>query len=438
MTRTVIFILLLGVPFLGNVPGLRAQRMLSLEEAQQRAHDHAEEVKIARLEVEHAERGVDIARTQRLPRLDLTASYTHISETGGIDLAIPGLISRSIRFGDGNVYESAITASVPLFTGFRLETGQRMQEAQVAITGAQLKGTETSLHNRVAIAYRQAQLALRSRRIYEEQLQYLGAQLDLLKKLQAQGQILPYDTLLLSTRMSALRVERASAHSAYRNARLTVADFGDLDPDFDVSSDVSVTSTLPIEDEEALLQAALLQRSDLAVLREMKALGDQRVRAEKAAYLPALSAFASYRYGKPGVDQVSNAWMNYYTAGLALQWNLWSWGGDRGRVDQQEIQRQETDLRYARLERQLRTNIRSLRNDLGVLAETRAMLDDQVRQESVKRDLLQARLSQGLATATELVDAETARTTALLRREQSDIQYLIKLTELANVIGKDI
>jgi outer membrane protein TolC len=438
MSRYAILIVLLAVSFPAYAPPLHAQRVLSLEEAQRHARENAEEIDIARLDVEHAERGVDIVRSQRLPKVDLSASYTHVSETGGIDLAIPGLISRSIRFGDGNLYESAVTASMPLFTGFRLQSAQRMQETQVAIAGAQLQGSETSLHNRIAVAYRQAQLALRTQAIYDEQLQYLGAQLGMLKNLHAQGQILSYDTLLLSTRMSALRVERATAIASYRNARLAVADLGNITPDFDVVTEIDVRTAIPVENEEALIKEALSRRSDLAVLRELRTLGDERVRAEKAAYLPAVTAFASYRYGKPGVDQVTNEWMNYYTAGVALQWNLWSWGGDRGRVDQQEIQRRETDLRAARLERQLRTNIRALRNDLAVLAETRSLLEEQVGQERVKRELLQARVAQGVATATELIDAETALTTALLRREQSDIQYLLKLTELANVIGKDI
>jgi outer membrane protein len=315
---------------------------------------------------------------------------------------------------------------------------RRMQETQVALAERQLRGTEISLHNRVSIAYRQAQLALRTRRIYDEQLLYLAAQLETLRKLLVQGQILPYDTLLLSTRMSALRVERAGAEAAYRNARIAVADFGAFDPDFDVAGEIDDVPRFPVDDEEALLRFAVENRSDLAALREMKALGDESIRTEKAAFLPGVSAFASYRYGRPGVDQVRNEWMDYYTAGVALQWNLLAWGGDRGRVAQVEIQRRETDLRLARLERQIRAAIRGYRNELAVLRETRAMLDEQILQETAKRDILQARFAQGLATATELVDAETARTTALIRREQSDIQYLLKLTELANAIGKDI
>jgi outer membrane protein len=438
MRRHLIFLLLLCIPALPLAPTLVAQRVRDLTEVQSLTREHAEEIAVARLDVEYAQRGVDIARSRRLPRLDLSASYTHISETGGIELAIPGVMSRGIRFGDGNVWESALTASVPLFTGFRLQSAQRMQETQVALAERQLRGTEISLHNRVSIAYRQAQLALRTRRIYDEQLLYLAAQLETLRKLLVQGQILPYDTLLLSTRMSALRVERAGAEAAYRNARIAVADFGAFDPDFDVAGEIDDVPRFPVDDEEALLRFAVENRSDLAALREMKALGDESIRTEKAAFLPGVSAFASYRYGRPGVDQVRNEWMDYYTAGVALQWNLLAWGGDRGRVAQVEIQRRETDLRLARLERQIRAAIRGYRNELAVLRETRAMLDEQILQETAKRDILQARFAQGLATATELVDAETARTTALIRREQSDIQYLLKLTELANAIGKDI
>lgn len=429
---------LLAVLLLALPSGLAAQREIPLDEVRRLAAERAEEIAIARLGVEQTGRGIDIARAQRLPRVDLSASYTHVSDHASIEFAIPGLLSRSIAFGDGNVYETAVTASVPLFTGFRLQAAQQLQETQRDIAGIQLKGTEVSLHNRVTVVYLQAQLALRTREILDGQLQYIAAQLDVLKKLEAQGQLLPYDTLQLSTRMSALRVDRASAAATYRNALLQIADLAKIEEDFGVTRALGPMPALPLEDPAALERIAGEQRSDLSVLRRQHTAGGERVRAEKASLLPSVSAFASLRYGKPGVDQVSNEWMGYYTAGVALQWNLWSWGGDRGRIEQQEIARRETDLRIDRLDRQMRSSIRALLNDLGVLRETRTLLEEQVRQESAKRDLLQARLDQGLATATEVVDAETSLTTALLRSEQTEIQYRLKLTELANAIGVDI
>lgn len=430
--------LFVACPPLAGPSALHAQRLLTLDEARSAAARNAEEIAIARLGVSRAERGVAQARAQRLPRLDLAASYTHVSETAHIDFSIPGLPSRSISFGDGNVYDASLTASVPLFTGFRLQAAQELQETQRAMAERQLQGNEVGMHNRVTVAYLRAQLALRTRAMYDGQLSYLATQLGVLKQLFAQGQILAYDTLLLSTRASALRVERAGADAAYLNARIDIADLARIDTDFTVEEDLGPRPSLPVSDPVALLELAAARRSDLAVLREGVSAGAARVRIENASLLPSVSAFASARYGRPGVDQIANDWMPYYTAGVGLQWNLWSWGGDRARVEQQQLALQEQQLRTEHLERQIGSNISGLLNELQVLELTRGMLDQQIEQERAKRDLLEARLRQGLATATEVVDAETAFTTALLRREQSDIQYRLKLTELANAVGMAI
>jgi outer membrane protein TolC len=71
-----------------------AQQELTLEQAQQRALAQHGNVRIAALAVEQASHGIDAARARRLPRLDVSAGYTHISETASIDLAIPGLPAR--------------------------------------------------------------------------------------------------------------------------------------------------------------------------------------------------------------------------------------------------------------------------------------------------------------------------------------------------------
>lgn len=417
---------------------LSAQSVLTLDEIHNAARANAEELAIGRLGVEKSDHGVRIARAQRLPRLDLGASYTHVSETAHIEFAIPGLLSRTIAFGDGNIAEAALTASVPLFTGFRLQAAQTAQEIQYQIAVTELRGTDVSLHNRITAGYLKALQALRSRAIYDGQIGYLTAQLAVMKSLEAHGQVLPYDTLLLSTRLSALRVERATAASQYRNNLLQLADIAGIGTPFEIREDLPDLSPLPVTDITALERAAEERRPDITALRHLITASEERERIERAGLLPTVSAFASLRYGRPGVDQISNEWMDYYTAGISMQWNLWSWGGDRARIAQQEIARDETRLRLSRLTRQIHTRIQIVRNDLTILHETLSLLAEQVRQEAAKRDLLHARFRNGLATATEVVDAETAHTTALLRREQSEILIRLKLTELADVIGVEI
>jgi outer membrane protein TolC len=129
--------------------------------------------------------------------------------------------------------------------------------------------------------------------------------------------------------------------------------------------------------------------------------------------------------------------MDYYTAGVALQWNLWSWGGDKSRVEQQRIGILEIQEREAKARDDIQESIQKLLNDIHVVGETRVLLDAQIVQEVSKQEMLKARLEQGLATATEVVDAETALTTARIRREQNEIRYAMKITELAAAIGQN-
>ncbi len=429
--------LILPILALLSAATVSAQTPLSLAEAQRLAMERYQDVRRAELSVLRAEHGVDAARARRLPRLDASAGYTHVSETAQIDLAIPGFPARSISFGDGNIWETALTASVPLFTGFRLDAMQNIAQTQIAIAREALSGTRTALRHRVTVAYRQAQLAQRSIRIYDEQLQWLSAQLNTIQQLHAQGQAIPYDTLQLSTRITALRVEKAAAGSAERNALLMLAAYI-VRPasSLRISEDVRVDETLLARYRAGTLaEDAFSRRTDLRMLEHRETLIGERIRAEKADYLPSVHAFASYRYGRPGVDQISNEWMDYYTAGVNLQWNLWSWSGDRSEVEQQRITLEETAQEKSLLRSEIQTAIERIVNEIDVLQRTRLLLDEQVRQQSVKQQLVQARFVQGLATATEVVDAETALTTARIQREQSEIRYAIKLTELAAETG---
>ena len=186
-----------------------------------------------------------------------------------------------------------------------------------------------------------------------------------------------------------------------------------------------------------LTDIAYASRYEIQSLATSRKMNELAVKSAQGAYYPSVYAMASYKYGRPGVDQIKNEWMNYYIAGVKLEWNLFSWGSDRSTIDKQAIEIQKSDLKTVQLKKQLRTQIAIILNDLGVRKKILSLLEDQIQQERVKQELVQSRFRQGLATSNELIDAETSLTTALLKKEQTKIEYSIKLTELASAIGKE-
>jgi len=104
-------------------------------------------------------------------------------------------------------------------------------------------------------------------------------------------------------------------------------------------------------------------------------------------------------------------------------------------VEKQEYEVQKIQLKEVQLKNQIRTQLETTLNEIDVRKKMLALLDDQIRQEQEKQALVQARFQEGMATSMELVDAETSLTSAMLRKEQTAIEYSLKVVELSAAIG---
>lgn len=426
--------ILLGMLLVHAVPA-QQREVRTLDRLLADATQRHEAIEQQRLTVAQLQKSEDAARAARLPRVDLTASYAHVSEVGSISFSIPGVMSRTMQFGDGNIYETALTASVPLFTGYRLQHAVAQQEQQRIAGEHALAATIADIRTAVRMQYRIAQLARTSGEILAAQQTLLRDLLALRAKLVAQAQALPLDTLQLATRIAQLDVDRATASSAYERAILQLVQLTASPDRFDVAPFEGVRDGLELQSENALVRLAYESRPELRALAAQHSAGEHAGEMARASLYPTVAASAAWKYGRPGVDQLRNEWMDYYTAAIRLEWNLWNWGGDKAQIERAELELRKTDARTRQLQAQIRTAIGLAREELAVRRTTLAMLEQQIALEQQRLAQTQARLREGMANTTDVVDVETALTTALLRREQTRIEYVLRQTELAAAVG---
>ncbi len=431
------------LPALFLAPMLLAQNaVVTCEELQNLAERNFERVRIERLSLEQAKHAAAISSAARLPRVDLSAQYTHISEYGSIDLALPGipLPLKTISFGDGNIYEAALNISAPLFYGFRLKRAEESMMEKVHIAERNVEGAALNVRIAVLRLYRSAQLARANTRIVEAQSRLLENLLADRRSLLEHGQSIAYDTLVLSTRIMQLKVDGSAAVNAYRNAIAALRQITGISRQFDVNETLPPTDALediPQNAAEVLSGEAFERRYELRNLASVRAIAELQASSARSALYPSIAASASFRYGKPGVDQIRNDWMDYYTAGIRLDWNIWAWNSDKRNIEKHELEARKAELESAGLRAAVRTRIESLLNDLRHKREALLLIEAQVEQESSRSELAQARLRQGLATVTETIDAETALTSAMLRREKTTCEYLITRADLGAEIGRE-
>jgi len=156
------------------------------------------------------------------------------------------------------------------------------------------------------------------------------------------------------------------------------------------------------------------------------------VKRARSGYLPRVNAFGSvdYDYGwKFDGDGKS------YTAGLLAQWDLWDGQSSRGKVHEAKAnwnvaREDERKIRLA-----LDLEVEQARLALKEANERLGVTEKVVAQASESVELTRARFDQGLAIATQLIDAETALLTTRVRRAEAEADRRIAIAAFRKALG---
>ncbi|MDQ3369149.1 MAG: TolC family protein, partial [Myxococcota bacterium] len=149
---------------------------LTLADALRAAEAASESLAVARSEVERAQAQVEGARSGYLPRIDGSAGYlrTLASEFDDISFGPPptgGEEDIDLPFGQPNTWRLGVTASQPLFDGFRTSASVAQAKAGVRTSQLGVRSTRAQVVLQVAQAYYDAALAQRQVEIAEVTLQ---------------------------------------------------------------------------------------------------------------------------------------------------------------------------------------------------------------------------------------------------------------------------
>jgi outer membrane protein TolC len=242
---------------------------------------------------------------------------------------------------------------------------------------------------------------------------------------QTAGALLKTEVLDLGVRLAGAREDLVRSRHAHALTLRALASLLGLPQETLEISDHSPSVSPPATDDFS-------GRPEMTALRHRQEQAEARLREARAGHLPRVDAFGSldYDYGFR-FDGSGRS----YSAGILLQWDLWDGQLTRARVQEVEIQRdilleEEHKLRLAiGLEAQeARQHLLDAEERLEVTARTVDLAE-----ESVK--LTRARFEEGLALASQLIDAETALTAARVRRLEAESNRRIAIAALRKALG---
>jgi outer membrane protein len=436
ISRTLaVFMVLVVVP-------LMAQERLTLSAAVARALENNPELAIDAPGQEAARLDYKAAKAGYLPRVDFEQSYL----AGNNPVFVFGTLLTQQRFAANNFSLPELNSPSPmdnLQTRATVQqtiwdfgrTGDRSDQARLGMEMADQSHQDHRRQIMLAVidgyyamslaraSLETARMALRSAEAIENQ-----AKARVESGLSVEADLLRSRTYLSAAKQQAIhaqgQLETAQAH-------LNRLMGNPLDLPIGETAPLAVV-TVPLPSEENLVSEQKRQRPDYQNLLAEFHQAETVVRARRKEFLPVIAGYGTWEMDNPSFSDYGG---NNWAAGITLRWNLFAGGGDAAHRDA-AIQRLE----------QKRRQMTALESAMA-LEIRRAVIQYRTAEQQVKAAqaaeaqseeglrILKNRYDAGLATMTDLLSAETARSSARTNLAEASFRHRLSYAQIEYSAG---
>jgi len=383
---------------LTSLAGAAWAEQLNLKDCLTRAGATNRGLKAASHDVSIAQEQIGVARSGRLPRVDLQAGYVAQLAPQAVQFGPTVQQTQDAHFPFLNL---AIYDTLYDFGRTRAREGAaRMQRDAARHAYA---GSEQDLFLQVVQAYYGILEADKLVAVANDEAAQMSSHQKTAQALFDEGVVTRNDLLQAEVRVAASRQKLYSALNAVHNGWLLLnyltgapADFrGELQEDLELPR---------MPDQQA--KPDLSRRGEISALKDVVAAGDYAVREAKSNYYPEL-------FAKLGMDYAKNSKVReqaIMSATLGIKVNLFDGLATTSRLRQAVQARSRDEERLRELEERVQLELATARNDLKV-ADARIKVTEKAIAQGVENlRITKDRYQEKVGTATEVVDAQTLLT----------------------------
>jgi outer membrane protein TolC len=406
---------------------------LLLNDAIARALETSHRLAEARARQEGAEAAVQVRHVADQPTLSVSGGYTRTNHVEPFLVPQPIGLPRVIYPDIPDNYFTRALFLWPIYTAGRFDALERAASAEARAASLDVETARADLRLEVVRVYWALATAGEAVRVLEESVAQADAHLRDVRARFAAGFIPPNDVSTVEAQRSREEVQLIEA----RNIRLSLVEdlkrLTGLDGDIVVAERLDATSAAP---GDPGAPAAL--RSEQRAIAERLSATDDRIQAIEAGRKPTLAftGAADYANPNPRIFPRADAWRTSWELGVVASWNLW----DGGRIDADVAEavagQKAIRERQAELDLQIATEIRQRRLDLDSARALLVAATDGARSAAEARRVVTERFNVGVATTTEVLDAQVALLQAELDRTRALASIRLAEARLDRALGR--
>ncbi len=364
------------------------------------------------------------------PKLSLESSYLRTNQPVSVFGSVLNqrAFSPALNFNDVpdvDNWNARGVLSVPLYAGGRNVAKRDAALAGLAASGHGAEAVRQMLGYEVAQTYLMVWKTRALQRAADAAVSAFEKNVELVRKRQEAGTALKADQLDMEVRLAQSREDQTQVENANALARHALRNLMGRE-----TGEIDISGGPPQLVEPSSKTAP--DRPEMRVALEKERAMEAQIRAAQSGWKPQVNAFGSVEQNRGGK---LDSYGNNYTAGVMLQWTLWDGRQTKGMVNEAEAQLQGVQQETRKLRLEIDLEIKRAQLALKEAEQRLSVSGRVIEQAEESVTLTRDRFDQGLALATQLIDAETALTAARVRRVEAETNRLQAVAALRKALG---
>jgi outer membrane protein TolC len=429
-----------------SVAAGQTPQVLRLEDAVAIGKRQSRVLQMAAARAEGAEAKAGEAGAARWGSLRVAAGYLRVSPGNfSLNLQLPGALGAALSPEDfappvvEDNYTLRVALQQPLFTGFRLSSAANAAQlnSEAAVLDRDLAADDLVLN--VSTAYWALFQSLETTKLFGENVARLESYVADTRRLVDNGMATTNDLLKIEVQLANARVQLIDAtnDAALAAMNLNAAIGQPVETEIALASSPEEILRADSVAAASSIDGVLELRKDYRSAGLMRDAARENVRAASGSYWPQIDLTAAYNYNRPFTryQPITPEFLGGWEVGVQMSLDLWNWGRTARQTEQAEAVLRQSEQQLA----QLKDNI-TLEVHRATLSKHRAgqkvgAARLAVTQAEEHLRITNNRYRSGLATASDLLDAEVSVLQARTTLSGSAVEYAVADARLVRAKG---
>ena len=410
---------------------------LTLAEAIAQAREQSPRLAQLRALETAADAGVSGAKAQRMPSVDLTASYARNSRIP--EFVLPPPIGVTVFQDIPDNWRTRLAVTAPVYTGRRITSGIAAATGEREAAASETRAGLDDLTLETAAAYWSLVTSRESARVVAGAIETFEAHLADARNRETFGMAARNEVLAVEVERDRARLAALRADNAAETANANLLRLLGLPPETRIeATEPLAPAETPEEAVEALVEQALAARPERAALEARLAAAGARTEAQRSSRYPQIAAAAAYDYASPNPHYLppTDEWKSSWNVGVGLSLAVFDGGRISAAVAQAAAQADAIRRQLDDLDRRIRLEVTSRLLDVGTARATVDVASRGLASAEENRRVSSDRYRAGVGLSSELLDAETGLLRAGLERTAALASLRLALASLDRAVGR--